>query len=62
MLGGILGEYTKAAPDGSDGVKVVEGYGMTAYSPIAEGFGSAITTISGLRAPSATSARISATI
>lgn len=38
MLGGILGEYTKAAPDSSGGVKVVEGYGMTAYSPIAEGF------------------------
>lgn len=38
VLGGILGEYTKAAPDGLGGVKVVEGYGMTAYSPIAEGF------------------------
>lgn len=38
VLGGILGEYTKAAPDGSGGMKVVEGYGMTAYSPIAEGF------------------------
>lgn len=38
VLSGILGEYTKAAPDGNGGVKVVEGYGMKAYSPIAEGF------------------------
>lgn len=38
VLSGILGEYTKAAPDGNGGVKVVEGYGLRAYSPIAEGF------------------------
>ena len=37
-LSGILGEYTKAAPDGNGGVKVIEGYGLKAYSPIAEGF------------------------
>ena len=39
VLSGILGEYTKAIPDGNGGVKVAEGYGLTAYSPIAEGFG-----------------------
>lgn len=38
VLSGILGEYTKAAPDGNGGVKVVEGYGLKAYSPVAEGF------------------------
>lgn len=38
VLSGLLGEYTKAAPDGNGGIKVVEGYGLKAYSPIAEGF------------------------
>ena len=38
VLGGLLGEYTKAAPDGNGGIKAVEGYGLKAYSPIAEGF------------------------
>lgn len=37
-LGGILGEYEKMAPDGDGGKKKVTGYGMVAYSPIAEGF------------------------
>ncbi len=38
VLSGLLGEYTKAAPDGNGGIKVIEGYGLKAYSPIAEGF------------------------
>ena len=38
VLSGMLGEYTKAAPDGNGGIKAVEGYGLRAYSPIAEGF------------------------
>lgn len=38
VLGGMLGEYTKAAPDGNGEIKIVEGYGLKAYSPIAEGF------------------------
>ncbi len=38
VLSGLVGEYTKAAPDGDGGVKVIEGYGLKAYSPIAEGF------------------------
>ncbi|MCM1365599.1 MAG: M23 family metallopeptidase [Faecalibacterium sp.] len=38
-LGGLLGEYEKQAPD-SDGGKIIKkGYGLVAYSPIAEGFG-----------------------
>ncbi len=37
-LGGILGEYEKQAPDGEGGKKIVSGYGLIAYSPIAEGF------------------------
>lgn len=37
-LGGLLGEYTKQALDGKGGVKTVSGYGLVAYSPIAEGF------------------------
>lgn len=37
-LGGILGEYKKQAPDGEGGKKEVSGYGLVAYSPIAEGF------------------------
>ena len=39
VLSGLIGEYTKAAPDGSGGIKIIEGYGLKAYSPIAEGFG-----------------------
>ena len=38
VLGGLLGEYTKVSPDGEGGVKIIEGYGLKAYSPIAEGF------------------------
>ncbi len=38
VLGGLLGEYTKASPDGEGGIKIIEGYGLKAYSPIAEGF------------------------
>lgn len=37
-LGGLLGEYKKQAPDGSGGKTVKTGYGLVAYSPIAEGF------------------------
>lgn len=37
-FGGILGEYEKQAPDGNGGKKLVSGYGLIAYSPIAEGF------------------------
>ena len=38
VLGGMLGEYTKVSPDGEGGIKIIEGYGLKAYSPIAEGF------------------------
>ena len=38
-LGGLLGEYEKQAPDGYGGKKLVSGYGLVAYSPLAEGFG-----------------------
>ncbi len=38
-LGGLLGEYEKQAPDGQGGKKIVSGYGLVAYSPLAEGFG-----------------------
>ena len=37
-LGGILGEYEKQAPDGNGGKKIVSGYGLVAYLPVAEGF------------------------
>ena len=37
-LGGLLGEYEKEAPDGNGGKTVKKGYGLIAYSPIAEGF------------------------
>lgn len=37
-LGGLLGEYKKEAPDGKGGKTIKEGYGLIAYSPIAEGF------------------------
>lgn len=38
-LGGLLGEYEKQAPDNYGGKKLVSGYGLVAYSPLAEGFG-----------------------
>lgn len=38
MLSGILGVYEKEAPDGNGGKKIVSGYGLVAYSPVAEGF------------------------
>ncbi len=38
VLNGLIGEFTKASPDGNGGIKVIEGYGLKAYSPIAEGF------------------------
>ena len=38
MLSGLLGAYEKEAPDGNGGKKLVTGYGLVAYSPIAEGF------------------------
>lgn len=37
-LGGLLGEYEKQAPDGEGGKKIVSGYGLVAYLPVAEGF------------------------
>lgn len=37
-LGGILGEYEKQIPDGNGGKTTKTGYGMVAYSPVAEGF------------------------
>lgn len=37
-LGGLLGEYQREAPDGNGGKKIVSGYGLVAYSPVAEGF------------------------
>lgn len=38
MLSGLLGSYEKEAPDGKGGKKKVSGYGLIAYSPVAEGF------------------------
>lgn len=38
LLSGILGVYEKEAPDGQGGKKTVTGYGLIAYSPVAEGF------------------------
>ena len=38
VLGGLLGEYEKQAPDGNGGKKIVSGYGLVAYLPVAEGF------------------------
>ncbi len=38
MLSGLLGPYEKEAPDGNGGKKTVSGYGLIAYSPVAEGF------------------------
>lgn len=37
-LGGLLGEFERQVPDGNGGIKVKSGYGLVAYSPIAEGF------------------------
>ncbi len=37
-LGGLLGEYEKQAPDGGGGKKIISGYGLVAYLPVAEGF------------------------
>lgn len=37
-LGGLLGQYEKQAPDGKGGKIIKKGYGLIAYSPIAEGF------------------------
>lgn len=37
-LGGLVGEYTKQVPDGQGGIKTESGYGLVAYSPVAEGF------------------------
>lgn len=37
-LGGLLGTWEKQQPDGKGGVKIKNGYGLIAYSPIAEGF------------------------
>lgn len=37
-LGGFVGEYEKEAPDGNGGKTVKKGYGLIAYSPVAEGF------------------------
>lgn len=38
MLSGLLGVYEKEAPDGTGGKKLVSGYGLVAYCPVAEGF------------------------
>lgn len=38
VLGGMLGEYEKKAPDGKGGTTIKKGYGLIAYSPVAEGF------------------------
>ncbi len=38
MLGGFLSEYEKQIPDGKGGKTVKKGYGLVAYSPVAEGF------------------------
>lgn len=38
ILSGLLGVYEKEAPDGQGGKKLVTGYGLVAYSPVAEGF------------------------
>lgn len=38
MLGGMLSEFEREIPDGSGGIITKTGYGLVAYSPIAEGF------------------------
>lgn len=38
VLSGFLSEYEKQAPDGNGKEKFVSGYGLVAYSPVAEGF------------------------
>ncbi len=37
-LGGLLGEYERQVPEKDGGILVKSGYGLVAYSPIAEGF------------------------
>ena len=37
-LGGLLGEFEREKPDGAGGKTTYSGYGLVAYSPIAEGF------------------------
>lgn len=37
-LSGLISEYRREVPDGSGGKKIKTGYGLAAYSPIAEGF------------------------
>lgn len=37
-LGGLLGEFEREKPDGNGGKTTYSGYGLVAYSPIAEGF------------------------
>lgn len=37
-LGGFLSEYKRQIPDGSGGITEKTGYGLVAYSPVAEGF------------------------
>ena len=38
VLGGMLSEYERQVPDGNGGITTKSGYGLVAYSPIAEGF------------------------
>lgn len=38
MLSGFLGYYEKEAPDKDGGKKLVSGYGLVAFNPVAEGF------------------------
>ncbi|MFI3141447.1 MAG: M23 family metallopeptidase [Clostridia bacterium] len=38
MLGGMLSEFEREIPDGNGGITTTSGYGLVAYSPIAEGF------------------------
>ncbi len=38
VLGGMLSEYEREVPDGNGGKTVKCGYGLVAYSPVAEGF------------------------
>lgn len=38
LLGGMLSEYEREIPDGNGSITTKTGYGLVAYSPIAEGF------------------------
>lgn len=38
ILSGLLGEFEREKPDGNGGKETYSGYGLVAYSPIAEGF------------------------